>query len=428
MFSQLLVADSVRGTHGTGIIKVYADGKHDWRKIAGDPYSLFSADGISAFYNNFDKKEVRFLLGHNRFATRGDKDTDCAHPFEIGDITLMHNGTLEGWNKIVDFDKFKVDSEAICNSIDKEGIEKTIEAIRGAYVLVYYNSKEKTVNFIRNKERPLFLGVQLELGRVYFASEYSMLRWILLRNNISTAKIEELPVHQLFSFSLHDMVPKMVDMKKQAFDSYTFRNQYGQWNTKTQQFEPLSPPLGPDDFKSKKQKKRENKKPTALTVVDPTQPGTKFSGTFLDSSKEVYTSVDQVYGYKLGDTIRFKMMDYQPINLELGDYRIEGFVESYPELEIWAYIKGGNAVLDPLINSLYIKGIIVNLKRSLENTHRPKNRIWVRDVEIVPENEEKKVLKLKGKEDIEEAEVVSELTREQQYLADMYGADSIWFN
>ena len=367
--------------------KIYTNGQSDWRKINGDPYTLFAAAGVRAFMNNYDKKDVRFLLGHNRSATTGDQSTDCAHPFTRGNITLMHNGTLDRTSPLLDFQKFPVDSDAICNSIDKVEIEKTLGNIKGAYSLVYYDGKAKKLHLIRNKERPLYLGVHMEMGRIYFASEHGMLRWVLGRNNITTAKIEEVPEDQLISFSLNEFVPEIKDMTEHV---YKYKHWVGGyeigsykpriWNADTQEFDsPIEDAaiLAEDIAKvvtASKGKKGKGKKAlpkTALTVVH--------NPDFL-KPKGVLNQIDQIFGYKRGSLLTFTILDYTSISKEQESWRIEGEMGHIPAAQIFTYVKG-NAILDKLLEAKECTGVITNMQYNLSNKTVPgaKHRMWVKD-------------------------------------------------
>lgn len=398
LFSQLLVASSVRGTQGTGIVKVYTNGASDWRKISGDPYTLFQAEGVRAFMNNYDKKNVRFLLGHNRSATTGDLSNECAHPFTIGDITLMHNGTLEKSSTLPDFDKFPVDSEAICNSIEKEGIEKTLGNIRGAYSLVYYNGKTKELNLIRNKERPLYLGVHLEMGRIYFASEFGMLKWVLTRNNITTAKIEMLPEHTLLTWKVNEFIPKMTDMKDHI---YKFKSYFGgsnsywsetyqprKWNPETKDFEDVVEAeeihdLTTKDFIGKKKEKKQNKKRkgTALTVV-------KNAVNDFFKPNGVLTQIDSIFGYRKGGTVGFSIVDYSVIDKAQESWRVEGDIQGYPQIQVFCYVRG-NKLLDSMLETTESRGTITNMQYNADNVKdtNAKHRMWIKDPFPVKEKE-----------------------------------------
>lgn len=104
----------------------------------------------------------RVLMGHNRAATAGAVCDMNAHPFQHGDITLMHNGTLHaGSHRNIAGHKnaFNVDSEAICWALSKcdtyDDMDDVIKDLRGAFALVFHDKEDDTLNFIRNGERPL---------------------------------------------------------------------------------------------------------------------------------------------------------------------------------------------------------------------------------------------------------------------------------
>lgn len=139
-------------------------------------------------------------VGHNRHATKGASDKhENAHPFEHGHISLVHNGSLTSHFNISHGQQFTVDSEAICYSIMREGAAETIPKLNGAFALVWVDSNEQTLNFVRNEERPMAIAMNTKTNKMWWASEMDMLKWSLnrdtfTRNPVVYDKIFELPV------------------------------------------------------------------------------------------------------------------------------------------------------------------------------------------------------------------------------------------
>ena len=217
-FKQALICDQLRGSHSTGIITV--DNKNDcytYKSAKQGADFVKTADFVAA--NTINQK---ILAGHNRYATQGEVNDDNAHPFHHGDVVLMHNGTLysrEGLRK----DKvFEVDSEHIAYSIgnaenDAEIID-ILEALDGAFVLIWFNLRSNKLYMARNDERPLSIAVSG--NRMYWASEEKMLDWLLDRNNVIQYDIVDLPEGELRCF---DFSGNRISTEKTPFkpaDSY----------------------------------------------------------------------------------------------------------------------------------------------------------------------------------------------------------------
>lgn len=184
----LLVFDSVRGEHSTGaaFISRYMDPLI--AKAVGNPFELFD-------HHQFNKgmgRINRAIIGHNRYATVGDVTRFNAHPFEYGHIVGAHNGTLKNKHKFEEGHTFKVDSQALLNHIAVKGIEDAIGIADGAWALVYWNAQDETLNFLRNKERPLLGCFSEDNNTLFWASEAWMLSVALSRNNIKH--------HPIFTF------------------------------------------------------------------------------------------------------------------------------------------------------------------------------------------------------------------------------------
>jgi hypothetical protein len=193
IFEEMLLLDVIRGYNSTGVFTV-AKGQVDWRKAAVPSWDFFSLKKVPEFMNNIPN--ASFVCGHNRAATRGKVVNGNAHPFQIKNITLVHNGTL--WNHGNLPGKFEVDSEAIANSLATKGLEETTEKLGGAYSLVWHDSKDNTLNFCRNKERPMNFAYSKDL--ILFGSEPGLLRWVAERNNLALDKVESTEVDKVYSF------------------------------------------------------------------------------------------------------------------------------------------------------------------------------------------------------------------------------------
>jgi hypothetical protein len=169
VFPDLLHACSARGRDSTGAVAVHTDGKATGAKMIGGPDYLLD----SRMYKTFvDDPVAMALLGHCRSRTVGSaSDPKNAHPFEFSDVIGMHNGTLRDYSDLPGYRKFDVDSEVLYHAINEMGVEEAIPLITGAWALVWYDKKAKTVNFLRNSERELYFLWDEKAETMFWASE-----------------------------------------------------------------------------------------------------------------------------------------------------------------------------------------------------------------------------------------------------------------
>jgi len=177
--SLLLFIDTLRGEDSTGTFLVTNEGNVHIAKEASDGpdfvrSNTFNTLGQKAWQNGWA------WVGHNRKATRGSITDANAHPFWVDDkIVLVHNGTVYGDHKKIK--DTEVDSEAIAHSISEagntnDGIAKALKTINAAYALIWYNVEDKSLNIIRNPDRPLYAMETDDAW--YFASEEIFLEFI----------------------------------------------------------------------------------------------------------------------------------------------------------------------------------------------------------------------------------------------------------
>jgi len=181
---RLLLFDFFRGEHSTGMAAIRTGGQAVIAKIDSNPINLFD---MGQFKTALNGSASRAFIGHNRQATRGAVNTANAHPFQVDHIIGAHNGTLDyqSVKRLEDElgEKYAVDSLALIAGIAKLGVEKTIklctegkDSKEGAWAIVWYNQEEGSLNFLRNKHRPLFYAFEEGFKRMFWASEWWMIR------------------------------------------------------------------------------------------------------------------------------------------------------------------------------------------------------------------------------------------------------------
>lgn len=193
--SQLLFIDMLRGQDATGYAGILKEDntKHMHYKRALRSPDFLETQGWASAYKDINK--IKYFIGHNRKATQGAAHLDWnAHPFHRNNIILAHNGSLRNeynlqprWNDICD-----TDSELLAHLLNKQTVEELIPKVNGAFALTWYDARDGTMNFIRNDERPLHMATIKDKNLMIWASEESMLQYVLERNNLEPETIESI--------------------------------------------------------------------------------------------------------------------------------------------------------------------------------------------------------------------------------------------
>lgn len=188
IFTQLLLVDVVRGHHSTGAAGVSRRGNEIEVAKLPVPSQIFVGSDVYAKF--LQQAETKVLIGHNRWATVGEKSIANAHPFAFDNLVGAHNGTIEHWTLKRLRGEFGTDSETLYSSISEMGIKETIGKLenRSAWALTWYDKDNDTINLLRNDKRPLSYCYSEDRRQIYWASEPDMLDWILRRNHIKVEK------------------------------------------------------------------------------------------------------------------------------------------------------------------------------------------------------------------------------------------------
>lgn len=188
LFEQFLIVDSLRGKDSTGVFSLFRNGDVRVIKHGSHPYNLFRTDEWRDF-KSAAVQRGKFLVGHNRKATIGKVNTDNAHPFVEENIILVHNGTLRDQKNLTDAN-VEVDSHAIAHALSTTPYAEVIPKIRGAFALIWYDTKTEKLYAARNEERPLVI---LHSDDFYFlASEAWMVGYPARRERINITEAQNL--------------------------------------------------------------------------------------------------------------------------------------------------------------------------------------------------------------------------------------------
>jgi hypothetical protein len=306
IFKELLQVDVIRGAHSTGIMNVLQSGEVNIFKRACLPQDLIDSKG----YNTAMAGKSQVLVGHNRWATKGKINATNAHPFEVGSITGVHNGTLKGQYLLPDHLEYDVDSENIMHALNIEEVEDVIPMLHGAYALLWHDSSNGTFNLIHNKERPLYVTQEKISGCLWFTSEAWMVEGVLWRNGVEFETSMSVATDVLHSFTLTTGLAMIRPPKPlvKALDGY-------------------SPPL-PAIIKKPKTSSDSN---TASTVIR----STKLEG-----------------GYELtvGDQARFFVDTISDSDRSSPTVRVEGSLTRALLQDVTCYIPKGTTLLEEMRN------------------------------------------------------------------------------
>lgn len=198
IFTDLMMVSNLRGKQGAGVIMVYDKGQNIQNlKTTGNGIDVCEMET----FKKLRVKQCVTLVGHTRHPTRGGVEIKNVHPHAFREaLSGVHNGTMTLVNDAA-IPTGASDSKELYGSIVELGLKEAISKASGAYCLVWIDYKTRTLNFLRNSQRPMwFAKVNWETGgrTLYWASEKAFLELVLGRNRLN-ATYEELPVNEHWS-------------------------------------------------------------------------------------------------------------------------------------------------------------------------------------------------------------------------------------
>jgi predicted glutamine amidotransferase len=181
-FEELLHLSMLRGSQGTGVARINS---------RNNETEISKSTAMSPIFMAMDYQEKKpiisglsntFFMGHCRAPTKGDITKNNCHPFDVGNLIGTHNGTLVD---AVYQDKEMTDSEMLYRDMAVGDLKKIFEGMSplSAFALSFYDKRDRTLNFIRNSERPLYITFHKTRDVMFYASEKRMLEFVLGSNH-----------------------------------------------------------------------------------------------------------------------------------------------------------------------------------------------------------------------------------------------------
>lgn len=195
MFEHLLIVDQVRGMDGTGAYGVMNNKQVSTFKVGTNASNAIMQPEFDRFKEKI-QRSFSCVVGHNRKATIGGASSKNSHPFDEGDIILVHNGTLHNHKELDSTSD--VDSQAFARALNRMEPVEALHKTYGAYAFIWYDMRNETLNIVRNSERTLFIA---ENEQAYvFASEPWMITSAANRHDFHIQGLTPVRENQLITF------------------------------------------------------------------------------------------------------------------------------------------------------------------------------------------------------------------------------------
>ncbi len=196
-----------RGYDSAGIAVCGTDGGIQIRKCAGRVKDLRSVCEKS-------KTGGACGIGHTRWATHGGVSDENAHPHKFGNVTVIHNGIIENYKRLIGkYDlqeklKSQTDSEVVAavlahfyNGDPYAAIRKTVLKLKGTFALgIMFGDIPDTVFAVRNVSPIVIARAEdgsMMASDVTVLGQYSREYFVLPEFHVATLKKEGIELYDM---------------------------------------------------------------------------------------------------------------------------------------------------------------------------------------------------------------------------------------
>ena len=201
VFTELTDESSIRGMDSIGFSVINPYSRKTIKTLV-DSSSLVESTEWDKVLDEIDSTTT-IVMGHVRLATHGVVKVTNAHPFDIGKVTLAHNGIIHNYNEVAkSLGKSvpEVDSQVLLQCLNKKDMSKAFEDIDGDFAITWVKEDNNSIHLARESGRPMVVAYWKKARVLLWASTKEIMLDAMTRAGI-ILPIKTVPQDFIFTYN-----------------------------------------------------------------------------------------------------------------------------------------------------------------------------------------------------------------------------------
>tara|TARA_R110002072_G_scaffold106099_2_gene231582 strand:- start:738 stop:1754 length:1017 start_codon:yes stop_codon:yes gene_type:complete len=239
VFTELTDESSIRGMDSTGFSVINPYSRKTIKTLV-DSSTLVESKEWNNVLDEIDSTTT-IVMGHVRLATHGVVKVNNAHPFNIGNVTLAHNGIIHNYNavaKSLGKSVPEVDSQVLLQCLNKKDMSRAFEDIDGDFAITWVKEDNNSIHLARESGRPMVVAYWKKARVLLWASTKEIMLEAMTRAGI-ILPIKSVPQDFIFTYNTerfdsrdnNDKTPfHTLSQWNKVNDYYGYGGSYGNYN------------------------------------------------------------------------------------------------------------------------------------------------------------------------------------------------------
>ena len=199
--TELTDESSIRGTDSTGFSIIDEDNRYTYKTLT-DSSTLVDTPDWSNILSRINR-DTTIFMGHVRLATTGSVKVENAHPFNIGNVTGVHNGIIHNYNQVsrtLGKEIPDVDSQVLFQALNRRQMDRAFEDIDGDFAITWVKDSNSTVHLARESGRPMVVAYWKKARVLLWASTKQIMQDAMTRAGLRLP-IKEVAEDFIFTYN-----------------------------------------------------------------------------------------------------------------------------------------------------------------------------------------------------------------------------------